>query len=288
VIHNNHYIGQNDIEDNGEIDPFFYKSGITPFCIPAFDMYKFLGSISGNKDVLKLFKFFEKDDPYNIYKDPKNLNIAQADFFRLVSFYPSAVHTPLNFLQWILSIPEYAKILSKTIKLSARYNWSPIITPKAEVIYKNIMKDGVPIDFDDMGIDKIPRLYCLLHYIMKTNSNSSVVANIQRIVNEHSHILIKNDILLLDKYKYLNIMSDVSLFNTISDRLYAIQIYISSSEKIEILEKVNDFVHAYRQFLSYMNYIYMILQFQLEVLPGNATPRIFVCHHLSHLDDKKK
>jgi hypothetical protein len=264
VIHNNHYIGENDTGDNGAINPFLYKSGITPFCIPAFDMYKFLGSISGDKDVLKLFKFFEKDDPYDIYKQPSDLYFAQKDFFRMVSFYPSASYTPLNFLQWLLSIPEYAKILNKTINLSARYTWNPIITPKAEIIYKNIMQDGIPINFDDMSIDKIPRLYCLLHYIMKTNLNPSVVANIQRIVNEHSHILIKSDILLLDKYKYLNIMPDVSLFNSISDTLYAMQLGTPDSEKTKIIKKVNDVVYAYRQFLSYMNYIYMIFQFRLE------------------------
>jgi hypothetical protein len=99
---------------------------------------------------------------------------------------------------------------------------------------------------------------------MKTNLNPSVVANIQRIVNEHSHILIKSDILLLDKYKYLNIMPDVSLFNSISDTLYAMQLGTPDSEKTKIIKKVNDVVYAYRQFLSYMNYIYMIFQFRLE------------------------
>jgi hypothetical protein len=241
----------------------FDTSGFVPYCIPAYDMYKFLNSMvkrcGRSNKVQELFKFF-KDDPYDILKDKNNSIRARHDFCKKVTSSDISQQTPLSFLQWILSNPEYAQILKKTLNLTTRYTWKTI--PKSlqttDALYSSIMKETT--DIRNCIPKKIPQLYCLMYLIIYTQP----IPTINAVMKTSKSTMIMNDLRMLNKYKTINMNFNTQEFNDIYTKLLNTTLNDKPEAKKEIMKLFQTMIQPYLHFLMYISYIYMIYQFKIQ------------------------
>jgi hypothetical protein len=109
----------------------FPQFGMMPYLIQGVDMYKFLfhtyaksqGEI--NRCVSSLFLFYGSYDPYRLLVTPiEKIPAISKTYLKKVSFSHCATYTPLEFIMWIVSCPEY----NLSVKISNRDIYFPVRT----------------------------------------------------------------------------------------------------------------------------------------------------------------
>ena len=105
------------------------QGGHKHFMVPGHDMYKFIvysattAKRGGHlqKNIMSIFDFYKKDDPYNILNDVDGLENARGTYCARLTTSRAANYTPLMFMEWLMK--NYRHKLSSTITEEKRYNY---------------------------------------------------------------------------------------------------------------------------------------------------------------------
>lgn len=230
---------------------YFPNHGMMHYLLPGVDMYKFLvfsctyASKKLRLEIIQLFDFYGKDDPYNLVYEIKNLTKAAKNFAKKGSFSKIATYTPLDFLSWILNKPNYDNISKQYIKIKQR---------------NLLVQTGLN---SILEIQEIPKL--------STKSNTGYIDEMyyKKIIPGYKpkldfNRLIKQDKRILNSYK--NIQLPLAELGKVSDQLLKIKISSKINKKdIEtIVCKYKSLSTFYSDIELYLEMIYMIRELNLE------------------------
>ena len=194
----------------------FPQLGMMHYLIQGVDMYKFLFySLNYSSDRLKsnilhLFEFFGKDDPYKVIYNNSIYNLTNTikkgvkNYVKKISFSKVAHLTPFEFIRWIIHHDRYKKYFSNSITISNRKIYKCIEYNHKDIVYNKIF-----------------------------NTHQTGTLNIIYLVNkyihtEKSYILSEYNIHILSKYN--NILQD----KVIKDKIYIIKTYIKYNKNLLI------------------------------------------------------
>jgi hypothetical protein len=260
----------------------FLHVGIKPYMIQGFDMYKFmvysvnLGNLQLSKRIIDIFKFYDSDDPYNIYKERiAGINRAKSEYCGMVTSSNIATYTPIDMFKWLYK--EYSSILTQYITIAPRDTYIYVNYSSSVQIYDNLF------DLKDKGREKAIVLAkkCIDNtpsYIV-TKYNIMTLSKYNKTLESSS---IKTEINYMEKKLKMNndnyISSDMTLLNKL------INIKLPNIEKLleitnEILkipirgyQKYNDILmeelilntNYQKQINAYLKFYYTIVELQEE------------------------
>jgi hypothetical protein len=223
------------------------QGGHKHFMVPGHDMYKFLvysastAKRGGNlqKNIMALFDFYKKDDPYNILNDVDRLNNARDNFCARLTTSTAANYTPLMFIEWLMQ--NYHRELSSTITEEKRYNY-------------------LSLQYTD-SINKYDKLF---NYTEDTNEALQLAKKC--ITLTPSYIVSKYNITILERFNQKLKNKELELkITTLSDILDKTESDLISND-IDMLEKVFTIKTPDQNELN--RCIYDLLQINLKRTPA--------------------
>ena len=208
--------------ENVEIGQFGYEMyGIFPFMIQGRDMYHILSFCSSSfiakrqNKILKLYEFFEGKDPYNIVeRKEKGVLESLKEYNARFSLSECANYTPKMFINWILSKPEYAEILKKTVTVKKRdvykklYINNSLYLPNDLINTKKMLKNM----FNEK--DNIQKILNIINNCFKFNNSYIYIKynlNLLHKLNYKTNKFSKE----LEKYKQEFINNDLNQLNKV-------------------------------------------------------------------------
>jgi hypothetical protein len=278
VKHDNMIIGSYD----------FKEYGMMHYMIQGADMYKFLvysclhSTGDMKNQIMNLFSFYGTDDPYKFLtsKNDVTKNVT-SEFARGVSFSDSAMHTPNEFLDWILTNSKYSKIASQYIKKRERDVYFSLSYNTTINEYDNMFKSSKKsTDKSDQLMNictKTNYSFILtkysLHILKGYNEHSksfTIIKNIKKLetlLEQSDKQMIEMDNTILNEYKNIKIPNTEELVNRCNDLL---SIGIESIKIIHLPSFnriIDSFMKLYSIFtdiLPYLQIVYTIKELKLD------------------------
>ena len=222
------------------------QGGHKHFMVPGHDMYKFIvysastAKRGGNlqKNIISLFDFYKKDDPYNILNDLDGLKDAINTYCARLTTSRAANYTPLMFIEWLMQ--NYNRELSSTITEEKRYNY-------------------LSLQYTD-SINKYDKIF---NYTEDTNEALQLAKKC--ITLTPSYIVSKYNITILERFNQKLKNKDLDLeIKTLSDNLDKRESELISND-IDMLEKVFTIKMPDQNELN--RCIYELLEINLKINP---------------------
>ena len=261
----------------------FSRYGMLNFMVPGYDMYKFMiysisfgrKSPALQKQIMKLFRFYGSNDPYDIFtKGLVGVHNAAEEYCKMASFSKAATYTPLMLMEWLWK--EYRNELQPHITVTDRMQYLPIR-------YSSTLKEYDDIfNYNTDGRDKAIKLadecihlkpsYVMTKYNVKVlekynkGLQSPELASRIKGINIYlsaSEGLLAVDMARLEKVFDIQIPSRSDL-SQVRDRLLDIGIRHSTvQDKRDAIKSTN--ILKYQEKLNpYMQFYFTILELNLE------------------------
>ena len=274
---NENYIGYEDMEEYG----------ILKHMVPGYDMYKFLiyslkycrdSKLRGN--IISMFGFYGKNDPYNIFNDFEDgLDKATDDFCADVTNSPAANYTPLNFLNWIYynTDDKISSIAKKVVDINKRNYYAKIFYSSAIKEYEKIFNkfdDGLDraVNIIEKCVNKYPS-YIMTKYNIKLLENyniemksSRITSNIKDLkifLEKYGNYLLKKDQDILEKVFEIQVPEQNIVTRVISGIL-SCSLLSTEEDKNKAIESFNIMDYEIR-LKKYLQFHYTIIE--LGLLP---------------------
>lgn len=254
----------------------FPEYGMKHYMLQGVDMFKFLVSScsnsSGNlqRQIKSLLSFYGEDDPYQILVDGRvGIDDAINEYVKEGSYSRVTTQTPLMFLNWIISNPEYKYITDKYIHKVNRNLFVPLEFSTTVETYDSIFqnpdqgrKDAIKlvnqcVFTKDSSYILSKYLGLLLNGYNNTLYSEQLTKDINKI-NEHisnnKNNMIKNDKKMLLTYKDIKIPNIIKIKDYYS-RILNIRI---NSKKIK---------HKKQEVLQLINIYFTNIKFFFDILP---------------------
>ena len=224
----------------------FQKFGIFPYLVQGADMYKLLFySVFHSTDkvlhrqILELFMFYGKNDPYQLLINPPEfLRKVALEYVKKVSHSSVATNTPLDFADWLLkNFPETPFGIRVSDRDIARYIPSVIIEPES---------------FD-----------LALSYMREKYFSYLLVKYTEKITNKKIRLKNKKELLERDRVLFSNFKNlTVDRVELISLSKKIIEIPIES--KNDLVLKFEPLTQSYKDFMVYLQFFYMMKELNLR------------------------
>jgi len=269
----------------------FPEHGMMPYMLQGVDMYKFLfyscyfsrGNLQ--RQIMNLLTFYGKDDPYKLLIHGDNgFDSAQKEYVAKASYSKVATKTPLEFLDWVLKIPEYKQILSKYIKKKERTIYIPLRFSTTIQTYDNIFQrsergrqKAIELVNNCIGTDSSYIMSKYSMYVLK-GYNSKLTSSILTIdtktlkkkMDKKWKSMVQNDRVMLFNYQELK-LPDVKKIRNYSRRILNIKINSKKSRK-SISRLINTFfqnVVFFDEIIPYLQFVYTIREIGATKLFNN-------------------
>lgn len=267
----------------------FPQHGMINYMLQGVDMFKFLlyscvyskGNLQ--RQISNLLLFYGKDDPYKILIRGKNaLDEAIDEYARKGSFSLVATQTPLVFLNWILSNPEYKEIASKYIVKKERDLFVPLSFSTTIQTYENIFQHSEKgrkhavelIDScitENSGYVMAKYSYFVLNGYNKKLSSKKLNVHIGKIrdtIKKNSKAMIKHDQEMLYGFSKIKI-PNILRIKDYSSRLLNIKINFTKlkTNKNTVLKLINRYfnnITFFHEMLPYLQFLYTIREIKSE------------------------
>lgn len=254
----------------------FPQYGMKHYMLQGVDMFKFLvfscNYSSGNlqTQIKSLLSFYGKDDPYQILVEGTvGIDEALDEYVKEGSYSRITTQTPLMFLNWIISNPEYKYITDKYIRKVNRNLFVPLKFSTTVETYDSIFqnpdqgrKDAIKLVNEyvftkDSSYILSKYLILLLNGYNNTLYSKQLTKDVNKI-NEHisnnKNNMIKNDKKMLLTYKDIKIPNIIKIKDYYS-RILNIRI---NSKKIK---------HKKQEVLQLINIYFSNIKFFFDILP---------------------
>lgn len=254
----------------------FPQYGMKHYMLQGVDMFKFLvfscSYSTGNlqRQIKSLLSFYGKDDPYQILVEGGvGIDEAIDEYVKEGSYSRITTQTPLMFLNWIISNPEYKYITDKYIHKVDRNLLIPLKFSTTVETYNNIFqnpdqgrKNAIQlvnrcVFTEDSSYILSKYLVLLLNGYNNTLYSKQLTKYINKI-NEHisnnKNNMIKNDKKMLLTYKDVKIPNIIKIKDYYS-RILNIKI---NSKKIK---------HEKQKVLQLINIYFTNIKFFFDILP---------------------
>jgi hypothetical protein len=238
----NRYIGTDD----------YSSYGMLSFMVPGYDMYKFMVYSAKKavnpdvkKEIISLFRFYETNDPYNIFnKKNKGIENAISYYCSEITFCQSATYTPLMLIEWLMI--EYKEIVQTMITISERSKVNDIVQPIIPKKYEEIV-----LLFNDKKSEALDVINSYMHsqpsYILNTY-NIVLLSNYNKQIKEKEITLqLKKWNSYLTKKKKSFILSDKRMLHTFFDIFIPQQDELDNIVKKVLAIPIRHSDHMYKQ-----------------------------------------
>lgn len=267
----------------------FPQHGMTHYMLQGVDMFKFLlySCLYSNGDIQRqifnLLLFYGQDDPYKILIGGEHaLDEAIDEYAKKGSYSHVTTQTPLSFLNWILTNPEYKEITSNYIIKKERHLFVPLSFSTTIQTYDNIFQhpekgreDAIKlIDSCIMGntsyiIGKYA--YFVLNGYNKKLSSQKLHVHTVKIKDEirkNRNAMIKHDLKMLFGYSKIKI-PDILRIKDDSSRILNIKINSKKlkTNKKDVLKLINRYfnnITFFHDILPYLQFLYTIREIKVE------------------------
>jgi hypothetical protein len=270
----------------------FPQHGMMNYLISGVDMYKFLlysaySAKSIQRQILDLFSFYGKDDPYKLYmqEDAKKiLSRATDKYGKQMSFSKVAQNTPLEFLSWILV--KYPSIVNVYISKKERQVYVPLTFSTISTSYCDMLnKDKKGKDVAVSIIDHVSSIdnssyitvsYCL--YVLdgynKRLKSAKIARDIEKLlkrVEKNRSEMIESDKKMLIEYTQIKTDTYTPIIK-LCKKILSITMASKNKNKIkknELIKLINNFTYLYAQIndvCKYMNLLYTIRELGLDTI----------------------
>jgi len=264
----------------------FSHYGMPPYLVQGADMYKLLfysslhsrNSKTLHRQILDLFIFYGKDDPYQILiKNPGFLKDVSREFAKKVTFSKAATYTPLEFANWILERPEYRDMMRKYIKVTDRDVFFPINYSSTVQQYSDIFQDSdqgrqYALDMALTCTDTQNPSYVLLDYtrgllqLYDSNLHSEKLrkrlADVTDIMTTDRRKLLRDDKKMLFGFTRLK-PPDKNKLHDYINRILNIKIGYKKDVK-GLIDRFLVYSSFYREFSPYLQFLYTIRELHLD------------------------
>jgi hypothetical protein len=255
--------------------------GIKPYMIQGFDMYKFMIYSMDSKNprlilkIIDIFKFYGKDDPYNIYKRRlEGISIAKKEYCGMATYSNIATCTPLDMFRWLYK--EYSSILTPYITVAPRNTYIYVKYSSSIQLYDSLFK------FEDKGRNKAIELaetctknissYILTKYNIMTLSKynktldspsiKTKIISLEKTLKLNKDNYISLDMARLNKVTNIKLPNIYKLLN-ITNKILRIQ--ITDSKNFDNLnEELSVYTNYQKELDVYLEFYYTILELKEE------------------------
>lgn len=269
----------------------FTNYGIQTYMIQGFDMYKLLifsaaaaeraNNMSLQNKITELFKFYKNDDPYNMTKTPTvglSKALSSDNLCKEVAYSNAAYYTPRKFIEWIkkhystktsfLTIVERDLVINlPTLSTTYEYNVLTNQDISTKSVVEKCMKPQIGYTLNLYNI-----------HILKSFSKEVVVDYVkeyENLVEKNGEQLVKNDVMMFEKYKEIKVENEDVLRKSIkailSHNLTDINNKRVRIDKTKILKqvlddrtKLNTSLSFYYKLLPYLQFFYTYQQLEIK------------------------
>lgn len=257
----------------------YTNSGIFHFVVAGHDMYKLMVSSYCNakrsdtrREILKLFKFFDPEDPYRISGGQGGAGIARAqkEFCKDVLFSKVASYTPMMLIKYIYNL---------------RLNLSPAITITPRRICSSLLSLNGSEDYTKAltSAQKLIELeagYITPAYLLHVASHS-VDPNVKRTVkklkaqlNKDKKEKIEMDLATLEKGFQIKLPGQKAI-DIARERLLDIPIrYRNASVKEQRFDELEEILDYQERLQPFLDMYFTVLELNLEVPYARWVSRI--------------
>lgn len=242
----------------------FSHYGMMEYMVQGADMYKLLlyslyyATENIKRQITDLFGFYSIRDPYKIMikSDTEIKNILK-DFGKDVSFSEIASETPLYFLNWIVSSPEYKNYSNKILEIKDRDTYIPISFCK--IRFMEILPE-----FPKMYHSYILTNFYL--YLLRKCEYKKMCSDkrkeLQKYLNENKKEMVLKDNIILQNFHEIKLPNKKHLQDYSREIL---NIFINSRGNYkELFNKYYKEILFYDKIQPYLQYFYTIQQLGLE------------------------
>lgn len=273
----------------------FPQHGMKHYMLQGVDMFKLLvysckySSGDLKKQIINLLSFYGQDDPYHILVDGKiGIDEAIDEYVKEGSYSRITTQTPLMFLDWIISNPEYKHITDKYIHKVDRNLVLPLKFSTTVETYNNIFQNPNQgqknaIKLVNECVFSTDSSYVLSKYsVLLLNGYNSKLYSEQLtkyIIKINKHILNKKNIMIKNDKKMLLAYKNIKTPNIIKIKDYysrILNIKINSKKlkhnKQEVLELINIYftnIKFFFDILPYLQILYTIKELKCEKIYKN-------------------
>jgi hypothetical protein len=270
----------------------FPEYGMMHYMLPGVDMYKFLyySCVFAQGDVklqiLNLLSFYGKDDPYKfLINGSKSFNKANKEYAKKGSYSRVTSYTPLEFLNWILSKPEYDHITSLYMNKKERYIYVPLSYSTSIQTYDDIFNES------KLGREKAIEMvnksfisnsskssYIISKYFLqvlngynkKLNSKELViiVKNINDVISRSRSVMISSDYKMLWKYQNIELPNMIDIQDDsksiLNITIISKKLLTQNKEVIKLIERYLKNITFFTEILPYLQFMYTIREIGSE------------------------
>jgi len=265
----------------------FPQHGMKHYMLQGADMFKFLiyscHNSTGNlqKQIINLMSFYGKDDPYQILVEGEySIGEAVDEYVKDASYSRVTTQTPLMFLNWILSNPEYKNITNKYVNKIDRNIFTPLNFSTTIQTYDSIFQKpnqgrirAIELINSCIGKDSSYILSKYSTLLLKGYNNTlkskDLQINTKKIKNYmvvNYKQMIKNDKTMLLSYKCIKI-PDILKIKDDYRRILNIKINSKKHKKDKVLQLINRYfknIILFFDILPYLQLLYTIKEIKAE------------------------
>ena len=267
----------------------FPQHGMTHYMLQGVDMFKFLlyscvyskGNLQ--RQISNLLLFYSQDDPYKILIGGENaLDKAIDEYAKKGSYSRVTTQTPLIFLNWILSKPEYKEIASKYIIKKERNLFVPLSFSTTIQTYDNIFQhqekgreDAVKL-IDSCIMENTSYIMGKYSYFVLKGYNKQLsskklhihAGKIRDAIRKNRKAMIEHDREMLSGYSKIKIPNILRIKDD-SSRLLNIKINSKKlkTNKKTVLKLINRYfnnITFFHEMLPYLQFLYTIREIKSE------------------------
>jgi hypothetical protein len=267
----------------------FPEHGMKHYMLQGVDMFKFLyyscSFSEGNlqRQIMGLMSFYGPYDPYKILiNGDKGLNKAINEYTKKGSYSSVTTHTPLEFLNWIISRPEYQNIVSMYIKKKKRDIYMPLSYSTTIQSYDKMFSYAKTGRDDALNLIKkcitsrdsyVMSKYSLqilngYNNKLKSEELKKDIHKMKGDIKKFRTQLIKTDYKMLWSYKQLELPNVIQIKDD-SSRILKIKINSKKlkSKNIKVLKLIERYfnnITFFTYILPYLQYVYTIREIKSE------------------------
>lgn len=259
---------------------YFSRYGMMNYMISGADMYKllFYSSLhsvknSSHRDILDLFTFYGKDDPYKfLIQNPGFLKKVSFEFAMKGAMSKSGTYTPLNFLKWIVNNSNYENV-SSMCRISNRNIFFPLN-------YSNIIQQNNDLLTGvDKGREKVLNMcktgntssYVMIQYAREmlnmynkvySVSFKNKLKGVSRSIKKSRRKLLNGDKKILSGYSNIQVPNKMKLYDYMNRIL---NIKLGYKKNINgVINKFLSIIKVQQKINPYLNFLYTIKELNLD------------------------
>ena len=280
--------GMSTVTNNDRVVGSYYHAryGMMNYLIQGADMYKLLfyssyhsiKSKTLHRQILDLFVFYGRDDPYEVLiQEPGYLKKVSFEFAKQVSFSKVATYTPIEFVEWILNKPEYRDIMARHVNVRDRDIFFPINYSSTVQQYSDIFRHSdegrrAALELALDCTNSANPSYVLLEYTqgllrmydkqLHSDELKNRLMMVNKTMKKKRRKLLRDDKTMLFGYTELKIPDRLKLHDYINRIL---NIKIGYKKKVKgLINRFLKYSNFYKAISPYLQFLYTIKELHLD------------------------